>query len=238
VWSAADPPNQSRREVIRILLVEDEKKLARSIKQQLERAGHVVEIAGDGIEAEEKVHHAEFHILVLDLNLPKKSGLDVLRDLRAASYTTPVLILTATDGVENRIKGLQLGADDYLVKPFDSGELLARIEAVLRRSGFSRTAILQAADLTLDVVKRTVERAGQKIDLSEKEFSLLEFLLRNKNKILTRKRLIEQVWGYQFDTGTNIVDVYMSYLRNAIDKGFSRKLIHTMHGEGFILVDN
>jgi DNA-binding response OmpR family regulator len=141
------------------------------------------------------------------------------------------------DGVENRIKGLQLGADDYLVKPFDSGELLARIEAVLRRSGFSRTSILQAADLTMDVVKRTVERAGERIALSDKEFSLLEFLLRNKNQILTRKRLIEQVWGYQFDTGTNIVDVYVSYLRQAVDKGFSKKLIHTMHGEGFILVD-
>ena len=162
----------------------------------------------------------------------------MLRDLRAASYTTPVLILTAVDGVENRIEGLQLGADDYLVKPFDSGELLARIEAILRRSGPERTSILQAADLTIDVVKRRVERAGRKISLSDKEFSLLEFLLRNKNQILTRKRLISQVWGYQFETGTNIVDVYMSYLRQAVDKGFSKKLIHTMHGEGFILVDD
>jgi DNA-binding response OmpR family regulator len=223
--------------VIRILLVEDEKKLARSIKQQLERAGYFVEIAEDGVAAEDKARQGEYHIIVLDLNLPKKSGLEVLRDLRAASYATPVLILTALEGVDHRIEALKTGADDYLAKPFDSGELAARIEAVLRRSGFSRTAVLQAADLTMDVVRRTVVRAGEKIPLSEKEFSLLEFLLRNKNQILTRKRLIEQVWGYKFETGTNIVDVYISYLRNALDKGFSRKLIHTMHGEGFILID-
>lgn len=223
--------------MIRILLVEDEKKLARSIKEQLERAGNFVEIAGDGIDAEARARRGGYDIIVLDLNLPKKSGLEVLRDLRAASYATPVLILTALEGVEHRIEGLRTGADDYLAKPFDSGELVARIEAVLRRSGFSRTAVLQAADLTMDVVRRTVERAGEKIPLSEKEFSLLEFLLRNKNQILTRKRLIEQIWGYKFETGTNIVDVYISYLRNALDKGFSRKLIHTMHGEGFILID-
>jgi DNA-binding response OmpR family regulator len=197
-----------------------------------------VEISGDGIAGEEKARRGEYHLIVLDLNLPKKSGLDVLRDLRADSYMTPVLILTAVDGVENRIEGLKLGADDYLIKPFDSGELLARIEAVSRRSGFSKTTLLQAGDLLVDVVKRTVERAGQKISLSDKEFSLLEFLLRNKNQILTRKRLIEQVWGYQFDTGTNIVDVYISYLRQAVDKGYPKKLIHTMHGEGFILVDD
>ena len=161
----------------------------------------------------------------------------MLRNLRADSYATPVLILTAADGLENRVKGLKLGADDYLVKPFDSNELLARIEAVLRRSGSGRTPILQAADLIIDVVTHRVERGGRKISLSDKEFLLLEFLLRNKNQILTRKRLIAQVWGYQFDTGTNIVDVYMSYLRQAVDKGFSKKLIHTMHGEGFILVD-
>ncbi len=223
--------------MVRILLVEDETKLARSIKEQLERAGNFVEIAQDGIDAEAKAMQGGYDIIVLDLNLPKKSGLDVLRDLRAASYETPVLILTALEGVEHRIKGLRIGADDYLAKPFDSGELVARIEAVLRRSGFSRTTVLEAADLTMDVVRRTVERAGEKIPLSEKEFSLLEFLLRNKNQILTRKRLIEQIWGYKFETGTNIVDVYISYLRNALDKGFSRKLIHTMHGEGFILID-
>ena len=225
------------RQLVRILLVEDEKKLARSIKQQLERGGNFVEIAEDGIDAETKARQGRYDIIILDLNLPKKSGLDVLRDLRAASYTTPVLILTALEGVDHRIEGLRIGADDYLAKPFDSGELVARIEAVLRRCGFSRTAVLRAADLTMDVVRRTVERAGEKIPLSEKEFSLLEFLLRNKNQILTRKRLIEQIWGYKFETGTNIVDVYISYLRNALDKGFSRKLIHTMHGEGFILID-
>jgi DNA-binding response OmpR family regulator len=140
--------------------------------------------------------------------------------------------------VEDRVRGLQLGADDYLVKPFDSGELLARIEAILRRSEFFRFTVLQANDLKLDVIQRAVKRGDKEIVLTQKEFALLEYFLHNKNQILTRKRLAEQVWGYKFDTGTNIVDVYVSYLRKKIDEGFSKKLIHTMYGEGFILKDD
>ena len=136
------------------------------------------------------------------------------------------------------MKGLQKGADDYLVKPFDSSELLARISALLRRTGYSRHFNLKAADLEMDVAGRIVTRAGKRIELSPREFSLLEFLLRNKNQIVTRKRLIEHVWGYNFEVETNIVDVYISYLRNAIDKGFSKKIIHTIHGEGFILSES
>jgi DNA-binding response OmpR family regulator len=222
---------------IRILLVEDEKKLAHSLQRQLAHAGYLVELAFDGCEAEEKALHHEFELIILDINLPKKSGIEILQTLRARGYHLPVLILSARDKVEDRVRGLQLGADDYLIKPFDSGELLARLEAILRRSGFSSVSILQAGDLTLDVVHHKVKRAGHEINLTQKEYALLEFFLRHKNQILTRRRIAEQVCGYKFDTGTNIVDVYISYLRKAIDEGFPQKLIHTMHGEGFILMD-
>lgn len=224
-------------EKARILLVEDEKKLVRSLERQLTREGYEVELACDGAEAGEKARTRQFQLIILDINLPKKTGLELLQELRNESYTTPVLILSARDKVEDRVKGLQLGADDYLNKPFDSGELLARIEAILRRSGHSRIAILRAADLIMDVIQRTVKRGDDTINLSPREFSLLEYFLRNKNQILTRKRIAEQVWGYTFDTGTNIVDVYISYLRKAIDHGYSPKLIHTVLGEGFVLKD-
>ncbi len=220
---------------IRILLVEDEKKLARSLERFLARTGYNVELAFDGDEALEMARSREFALIVLDINLPKQSGLDVLQQLREHSYQTPVLILSARDRVQDRVKGFQVGADDYLVKPFDSSELLARIQAILHRSGLSRSSILQADDLVMDVVQRTVARAGKKIFLSPREFQLLEYFLRNKNQILTRQRIAEAVWGYKFDTGTNIVGVYVSYLRHAVDSGFSKKLIRTVLGEGFIL---
>ncbi len=222
---------------IRILLVEDEKKLAHSIERKLVRSGYVVTLAFDGEEGVEKARSHEIDLIILDINLPKKSGIAFLQELRANSYATPALILSARDGVVDRIQGLQVGADDYLVKPFDSGELLERIQAILRRSGFSRISIIQAGDLTVDVVKHTVRRAGKDIVLSPKEFALLEYFMRNKNQILTRRRIAERVWGYKFDTGTNIVDVYVSYLREAIDRGFPAKLIQTIRGEGFILKD-
>ena len=222
---------------IRVLLVEDERKLAHSIERKLVRAGYIVTLAFDGEEGSEKAQSHEFDLIILDINLPKKSGTALLQELRSRSYPTPVLILSARDGVADRIQGLQVGADDYLVKPFDSGELLERIQAILRRSGFSRTSIIEARDLTVDVVKRTVNRGGKAIVLSPKEFALLEYFMRNKNQILTRTRIAEQVWGYKFDSGTNIVDVYVSYLREAIDEGFPRKLIQTIRGEGFILRD-
>jgi len=227
----------SAEQKIRVLIVEDERKLAQSLARQLAHAGYDVELAGNGVEAIEKTQSTPFDLIVLDLNLPKKSGLEVLQELRGRSYTTPVLILSARDKVEDRVQGLQLGADDYLPKPFDSGELLARLEALLRRSGAFRTPILSAGDLVVDVVQRTVKRGGKDILLTQKEFALLEYFLRNKNQILTRKRLAEQVWGYKFDTGTNIVEVYVSYVRKKIDEGFASKLIRTMHGEGFILKD-
>ena len=222
---------------ISILLVEDEKKLARAIARQLERAGYDVSLAFDGETALENITTREVHLVILDLNLPRMSGIEVLQQLRDRLISTPVLILTARDGLKDKIHTLQIGADDYLTKPFDSSELVARMQAILRRSGKLRTSILQAADLTLDVLSRVVSRNGQVITLTQTEFALLEFFLRNKNMILTRRRIAEQVWGYKFETGTNIVDVYISYLRDSIDKNFSPKLIETVRGEGFILRD-
>jgi DNA-binding response OmpR family regulator len=221
----------------KILLVEDEKKLARSMQRLLDKRGYEVELAFDGEEAERKALNDQFGLIILDLGLPMKSGLDVLQSLRSRSYATPVLIVSARDRVSDRVQGLQLGADDYLPKPFDSNELLARIEAILRRSGSSSISILRAADLVMDLVSRTVRRGEKTISLSPREFALLEYFLRHKNQILTRARIAEQVWGYTFETGTNIVDVYVSYVREAVDKGFPKKLIQTVHGQGFVLRD-
>jgi DNA-binding response OmpR family regulator len=222
---------------IRILLVEDERKLARVIGRQLTRANYEVDIVHDGQTAINNILSEEYHIIILDLNIPNKSGTEVLNEIRTKSYLTPVLIISARDTVKDRVNGLEIGADDYLTKPFDSSELLARIQAILRRSGTLRTAILKAQDLTMDMVHRTVMRNSKKISLTQTEFSLLEFFLRNKNTILTRRRIAEQVWGYKFETGTNIVDVYVSYLRDSIDKEFPKKLIETIRGEGFMLKD-
>jgi two-component system copper resistance phosphate regulon response regulator CusR len=220
---------------IRVLLVEDEKKLARAIARQLERAGYEVSLAFDGETALESMTTRELNLIILDITLPGISGIDVLQQLRTRSYNTPVLFLTARDGLKDKIKGLDLGADDYITKPFDSSELLSRMQAILRRSGAIRVSILEAEDLSMDVISRIVKRSGQIITLTQTEFALLEFFLRNKNAILTRRRIAEQVWGYKFETGTNIVDVYISYLRDSIDKNFSPKLIETIRGEGFML---
>jgi DNA-binding response OmpR family regulator len=222
---------------IRILLVEDEKKLARTLERHLSREGYEIDFAFDGDEAKEKALANEYKLLILDLNLPKKSGYDVLYELRLQLYATPVLILSARDKVEDRVKGLRLGADDYLIKPFDSSELIARVQAILRRSETTAGQFLTACDLTMDLKERKVSRGEREIDLSPKEFALLEFFLRNKNQVLTRKRIAEQVWGYNFDTGTNLVDVYVYYVREAIDKGYPRKLINTVRGQGFIMLD-
>lgn len=219
-------------------MVEDERRLAESVERQLKRAGYEVELAGDGDEALEMARGHEFHLILLDLNLPRRSGFEVIEILRAEMRETPILILSARDGVEDRIEGLRRGADDFLVKPFDFDELSARIEAILRRAGHDRLSVFEAADLTMDVVGRKVRRGGRDIALSPREFGLLEFFLRNKNQILTRRRIAEQVWGYSFDTGTNIVDVYVSYLRKAIDAGFDRKLIQTIPRQGFVLKDD
>lgn len=222
---------------IRILIVEDEQKLAQSIQIQLRRAGYDTDISSDGLEAEEKLKQKKYFLIILDLNLPNKSGIEFLRDLRKNLIKIPVIILSARDKVQDRINGLQIGADDYMVKPFDIGELLARIEAIVRRSISEKPAELEVDNLKMDLVNHVVTRGNKQIILTPREFTLLEFLMRNKNQIITRKRIAEQVWGYTFDTGTNIIDVYISYLRKAIDDGFKKKLLHTEYGIGFSLKD-
>lgn len=224
-------------EPVRILLVEDERKLATALKARLGRAGWEVDVAGRGDTALEMARSRHYDLLVLDLGLPGLPGLEVLSALRAESRDVPVLILSARGDVEDRVAGLTGGADDYLAKPFDVEELRARVEAILRRSGVSRITVLEAGDLVMDVVARKVTRGGRTIHLAPREFELLEFFLRNRNTVLTRRRIAEQVWGYTFDTGTNIVDVYVSYLRRALEDGPGERLIHTVVGQGFVLRD-
>ncbi len=218
-----------------LLIVEDEKKLANSLRRQLEKQGYRVEVAFDGREALQMLKEKPFALLLLDLSLPEKSGWDILEWMRSTPISTPVIIISANPALQDRVKALDQGADDFLVKPFDSSELLARVNTVLRRSGSPRSHMLEADDLRMDVLSRTVVRGSDKIELSPREFALLEFLMRNKNQLVTRQRIYESVWGYKFECMTNIVDVYISYLRTAIDKKYPKKLIHTMNREGFIL---
>jgi DNA-binding response OmpR family regulator len=219
---------------INILIVEDEHHLAESVARRMEEEGYSVDVANDGEEGSRLASTKKYHLIVLDLLLPKKDGLQLLREIRRNKVQSMVLILTARSTVEERVDGLRLGADDYLTKPFAFAELLARVETLLRRQGVGHGPVLKVADVELDVETRAVRRATKSIQLTAKEYLLLEFLMRNKNRILTRREIAEQVWGYTFDTGTNVVDVYVNYLRKAIDEGFPRRLIHTVRGVGFI----
>lgn len=220
---------------VQVLVVEDEYHLADSIARRLEEEGYSVDVAHDGEEGYKLASSKKYHLVILDLLLPRKDGMRVLRDLRRNKVQSMILVLTAKSAVEDRVDGLHAGADDYLTKPFAFAELTARVESLLRRQGFEEHSTLRAVDLELDVVTRNVCRAGKAVHLTAKEFLLLEYLMRNKNRILTRAAIAEQVWGYTFDTGTNIVDVYINYLRKAIDEGFSSRLIHTVRGVGFVL---
>jgi len=220
---------------MRVLVVEDERKVADFLKKGLEEEGYAVEVAYDGEEALALAETCSYDIIILDIMLPGRDGLDVLRRLRAKRVSTPILILTARDSVEDKVEGLDSGADDYLTKPFAFAELLARIRALLRRGKPELPPKLEAADLVLDPATREVRRGGKLIELTNREYALLEYLLRNKGRVLTRSMILEHVWGYHFDPGTNIVDVYINYLRNKIDRGFEKKLIHTVRGVGYVL---
>jgi DNA-binding response OmpR family regulator len=220
---------------INILVIEDEEHLAQSVARRLQEEGYTVDVALDGDEGYQQALARQYHLIILDLLLPRRDGLQILRDLRRSGNNALVLILTAKSTVDDRVDGLKTGADDYLTKPFAFSELIARVETLLRRRGIEQSTVLQLADLEVNTMSRVVRRGGKSIHLTAKEYALLELLIRNKNRILTRRSIAEQVWGYTFETGTNVVDVYINYLRNAIDEGFPMRLIHTVRGVGFIL---
>jgi two-component system copper resistance phosphate regulon response regulator CusR len=221
---------------MRVLVVENDKKLTNLLRKGLEAENYVVEVAYDGAEGAALVAESDYDILILDLMLPKLPGLAVLRKVRQIKPHVPVLMLTHISAIEELVATLDAGADDYMLIPFVFAELTARIRALLRR-GLRHITAYRIADLTLDPKHRTVARAGRKIELSSKEYALLEFLLRHARQTVTRTSIIEHVWDIQFDGGTNVVDVYVNYLRNKIDKDFSLPLIHTIRGVGYMLTD-
>ncbi len=223
---------------MRILLVEDDAKVARFIRNGLREEGFAVDVAEDGQQGLQFARDFEYDVVILDILLPKLDGISVLKAIRAHDPQTPILMLTAMDTVEDKIRGLNKGADDYLTKPFAFEELLARIRALLRRKYRTASTVLRFEDLRVDLVTHQVFRGDREIQLTPKEFALLEYFLQNPNKILTRTMIAEHVWDYHFDPETNVIDVYMNYLRNKIDRDFSVKLIHTIRGVGYILKGN
>ena len=220
---------------MRILIVEDEPNLNNVIAKRLKKEGYSVDSAFDGETALEYISGIEYNVIVVDLMIPKKNGLEVIREMRAKGNVTPVLILTARDSVSDRVAGLDAGADDYLVKPFAFDEFLARIRALFRRNTAFTANVLKVADLEMDMNQHTVSRGGKVIQLSSKEFTILEYLIRNKNVVLSREQIEQNAWDLSFDGGSNIVDVYIRYLRKKIDSGYDKKLIHTVYGSGYIL---
>ncbi len=219
-----------------ILVVEDERRLANVIRQVLEEEGHTVDLAYDGEDGLAMALESSPDVIVLDILLPGLSGIEVCRVLRRNKVDTPVLLLTALDSVQDRVKGLDAGADDYLPKPFAFQELLARLRALGRRKVQAHEpSVLQVSDLVLDLRRRRAERDGRMIELSPKEFSLLEFLMRNEGRVVTRTQILDHLWGYDFATDSNLVDVYVSYLRNKVDRNEGSKLIRTVRGVGYAL---
>ena len=219
---------------MRVLVVEDEKKTASFIRKALQSEGYAVDVLHDGAQALAAVQTTPFDVVVLDVMLPGQDGLSVLRLLRERRSTVPVLLLSARGQVDERIAGLNAGADDYLPKPFALGELVARVRALMRRHS-AENVVLQLADLSVDTVKREVKRAGRVIELSAREYRLLEFLLRSQGRVCGRMQILEKVWDYDFDPGTNLVDVYVGRVREKIDAGFSQPLVHTVRGVGYVM---
>ena len=219
---------------MRVLVIEDDRKVARFIQTGLEQEGYGVDLLNDGAAAGDQALAIDYDAVLLDLMLPGRSGFQVLRDIRARKAALPVLILTAKDALEERVAGLDAGADDYMTKPFALAELSARLRALLRR-GAPRESVLRLADLEMDTIRRKVRRAGTTIDLTPKEYALLEILLRNTDRPVTKALIIEHVWDIHFDSISNVVEVHINSLRNKIDKGFQFALIHTIRGVGYVL---
>jgi DNA-binding response OmpR family regulator len=222
---------------MKILIVEDEPKLASYIQKGLEEQAYEVQLAYDGLMGKHMASGTYFDIIIMDVNLPKLNGFDLASSLRSEKVKTPILMLTALGTTEDKLAGFDSGADDYLVKPFEFRELLARIRALHKRSseGPIKNGILKIADLEVNLDDKTVQRAGRKLELTAKEFSLLEYLIRNKGRVVSRVDIAEKVWDLHFDTGTNVIDVYVNFLRKKVDKSFPTKLIHTVVGMGYIM---
>jgi len=220
---------------VRILLVEDNRRLSDSLRLTLEEDGYAVDTAYDGMDGEEMGLIPSYDIIILDIMLPGKDGLEVCRELRDRRITTPILMLTARDALDDRVLGLDSGADDYLVKPFEVDELRARIRALLRRDSSNKSGLLQVADLVLDPAAHTVQRAGRSIELTAKEFSLLEYFMRHPNHLVTREKVEEHLWNYDHVIASNVVDVYVRRLRNKIDDPSQVKLLETLRGAGYRL---
>ncbi len=220
---------------MRILLVEDNHRLNQALKMSLAEEGYAVDAAYDGQEGQELAELMAYDAIILDVMLPKKGGLEVCQDLRRRGMNTPIIMLTARDGVEDRVRGLDSGADDYLVKPFAINELLARLRALFRREASTKSNLLEVGDLILDPATHFVERAGRTIDLTAKEYTLLEYLMRHPNEVITREMIENHVWNYDFESVSNVVDVYLRRLRRKIDDPFEIKLFETIRGAGYRL---
>lgn len=222
---------------MRILVVEDEKKLASYIKKGLEENHFAIDVSHDGEEGLFMLNTNEYDLVILDILLPGKNGLEILSEARKNGKDMPILLLTAKDAIEDKVCGLDLGADDYLIKPFSFIELMARIRALIRRGKVHYQTRLTFGDLSLDMVTHRLYQNGQPVDLTNKEFALLEFFMRNLNTVLTRTQIAEHVWDYNFDSLTNVIDVFVNRLRNKIDKDRIHKMIHTIKGVGYIMKD-
>lgn len=221
---------------MRVLVAEDDQVIADFVAQGLREAGYAVDVASTGTDALKKALEGGFDAAVIDVMLPGLDGLSVIEQLRAKRQQTPVLILSARHTVDDRVRGLQAGGDDYLTKPFAFAELLARLQALLRRSaGATEPTRLVVGDLSLDLLSRKVERGGKPIELRPREFALLEYLMRHPGRVLSKTMILSHVWGYSFDPGTNVVDVLVSRLRDQVDEGFATRMIHTVRGAGYVL---